>query len=408
MIESKKNKQPLNTVLGEIKYLRRMQDFVIDHRNSNRYRIIVKEKLGHTAYCFSTPIYNTDTRKLIHLYFDKTKSGYTFKGSNGTISVCQNRCIFENREGRVVVSLKDLPIIYGFKGNTQSTISVSPTLNGLRFIITGKSLSFLLRSETKQESIRFHSTCFSIMREQFKPFLSVSALYASDGKGTYAPVEMKYRDIDSGTYELECFHEVQNGRFMFEINLYESKLFQDTTVESIHPDENNAYGAIGFIGKTVQFGEQWLYSRPDFSKISDFTSERIDKVLLHIPVLNGSSENVDVYIPGKRFCSFGSTWNQKVNASGKVTSSNNNGRYITIDVTTMFTNRTEHTLVYNEGLILEKTKDKNNFIAISTGDCYSAPQILEIKFKNKKELEITQKSRKPLKSFFNQDRVCLG
>ena len=272
-------------------------------------------------------------------------------------------------------------MIQGVKENPRSAVTIVPTMNGLRFVVKGKTFNFLLKSETKQNGIRFNPTCFSIMREKFKPFFSVATLYATNGKGVFSPVEMEYQDKGSQTYELDLFHEVQDGTFLFEMNLYEPKLFQDTTVESVHPDKNNAYGAIGFIGKTKQFGEQWLYSRPDFSKIPDFTSDRIDKVLLHIPILNGSSENVDVYIPQKRFCSFGSTWNKKVNASGKVASSNNNGRYITIDVTTMFTNRTEQTLVYNEGLILKKPKGKNNFIAISTGDCYSAPQILEIKFK---------------------------
>lgn len=342
---------------------------------------MVKEKLGYTAYCFSTPIYSVDTRKLIHLNFNRTKFGHTFKGSNGTFSVYQNKCVFENREGRVIVSLKEEPTIYGNKVSSQSSIAIAPTLNGLLFIVKKPNLSFMLKSEAKQESIRFNSACFSIMREKFRPFLSVSALYANDSNGTFAPVEMKYSDKGSKTYELEFFHEIQNGTFLFEINLYESKLFQDTTVESIHPNKNNVYGTIGFIGRTEQFGEQWLYTRPDFSRIPDFTSDRIDKVFLHIPILNGSLENVDVYIPQKRFCSFGSTWNKKINASGKAASSNNNGRYITIDVTTMFTNRTEQTLVYNEGLILKKPKGKNNFIAISTGDCCFAPQILEIKFK---------------------------
>ena len=112
------------------------------------------------------------------------------------------------------------------------------------------------------------------------------------------------------------------------------------------------------------------------------TSDRIEKVLLHIPILNGNSENVEVYIPEKRFCSFGSTWNKKVNVSSKITTSNNNCRYLTIDVTTIFVNRADHTLVYNEGFILKKPKGEKDFIAISTGDCYSAPQILEIKLKN--------------------------
>lgn len=220
------------------------------------------------------------------------------------------------------------------------------------------------------------------MSERFKPFLSVAALYARNEKGNFSPVEIKYEDRGNQTYDLSFFHEVENGGFFFEVNLYEPKLFQDTTVESLHPDTNNAYGAVGFIGKTKEFGEQWLYSRPDFSKIPDIVSERIEKVLLHIPILNESDESVDVFIPEKRFCSFGSTWNKKINASPKIASSNNQGRYLTIDVTTMFTNRTDQALVYNEGLILKKPKGKNNFIAISTGDCYSAPQILEIKFKN--------------------------
>lgn len=343
---------------------------------------MVKEKLGHTAYCFSTPIYNADTRKLVCLDFIKIKSGYTFKGSSGTISICQNRCVLEGKDGRAIIILNEIPVIQGNKNSDSSSVTASPTLNGLRFAVNGRTLKFTIKSEAKQESICFTPSCFSVMREKFKPFLSVSALYVKDGKGMFAPVEMKYSDKGNQTYELEFFHDVQNGRFSFEINLYEPKLFQDTTVESIHPDKNNAYGSIGFIGKTKQLGEQWLYSRPDFSKIPDLTSDLIDKVLLHIPILNGSSENVDVFIPQKRFCSFGSTWNKKVNASGKVTSSNNNGRYTTIDVTSMFTNRAEQTLEYNEGLILKKPKGKNNFIAISTGDCYSAPQILEIKFKN--------------------------
>ncbi len=262
-----------------------------------------------------------------------------------------------------------------------SIVEAIPNSNGLRFVVKGNKLNLILKSESKQESIRFHPTCFSIMREKFVPLFSIASLYATDGKGRYAPVIIEYLDKGNRTYELEFHHEIVEGYFSFEADVYEPKLFQDTTVESIHPDQNNAYGAVAFLGQTKQFGEQWLYSRPDFSKIPDLTADRIEKALLHIPVLNGISENVDVYIPQKRFCSFGSTWNKKVNASGKVTNSQNNGRYITVDVTSMYTNRTEHTLVYNEGLILKKPKGKNNFIAISTGDCYSAPQILEIKFK---------------------------
>lgn len=358
-----------------------MQNFLIDTQNSNRYRIMVKESLGHTAYCFSTPIYNIYTRKLIHTNFERTENGHYFRGTNGSISICQNRCIFENKDGRVIISLNQELGIPKDKHSPQHNVIVTPTLNGLRFVVNERQLTFQLTSEIKQESIRFHSTCFSIMSEKFKPFLSVASLYAYDGDDNFSPVEIKHQDKGNQIYDISFFHELKNGSFVFEINLYEPKLFQDTTVESLHPNTNNAYGAIGFIGKTKQFGEQWLYSRPDFSKIPDFMSTRIDKVFLHVPVLNGNIENLDIFIPEKRFCSFGSTWNKKINPSTQIASSNN-GRYLTIDVTSIFTNRLDNTLVYNEGLILRKPKGKNDFIAISTGDCYSAPQILEIKLKN--------------------------
>ena len=381
IIKSKNKAYQYSTPLNEIKYLRGMQDFLIDSRNSNRYRIMVKESLGHTAYCFSTPIYNIHTRKLVRMVFEKSKNGYLFKGSTGSMSIHRNRCVFQTNEGRAIISLNEAPEVQNQHLHSQAKIIVSPTLNGMRFIVRGNQLKLQLRSETNQEVVRFHSTCFSIMSEKFKPFLSIAALYAYEEKGSLSPLEIRYQNKGSQNYEISLSHDFKNGGFIFEVNLYESKLFQDTTVESLHPDINNAYGAIGFIGKTKQFGEQWLYLRPDFSKIPDLTSDKIEKVLLHIPILNECSESLDVYMPQKRFCSFGSTWNKKVNASEKVASSNNAGRYITIDVTSIFTNRTEQTLVYNEGLILKKPKGNNNFIAISTGDCYSAPQILEIKFK---------------------------
>lgn len=371
-----------STILNDIKSLRKTNKFSIDKRNSNRYRVVIKDSIEYTAYCFSTPIYNIDNRNLVVPEFKSNKNGYFYKGSNSLISIYKNICILENKEGRCIISLNESPIISEKKQGTKSNIIITPTLNGLRFWVNGDKISLNLKSEIKQHGIRFHSTCFSVMSENFKPFVSVACLYASDGNGTVSPVELKYKDVGNQTYELSFSHDVPNGSFFFEVNLYEPKLFQDTTVESLHPDANNAYGAVGFIGKTNQFGEQWLYSRPDFSKISDLNSQRIEKALLHIPILNGSTENVDVYIPEKRFCSFGSTWNKKINATTKAATSDNNGKYLTIDVTAMYTNRTEHTLVYNEGLILRKPKGKNNYVAISTGDCYSAPQILEIKFKN--------------------------
>ena len=47
-------------------------EVLIDKRNSNRYRVMVKESIGHTAYCFSTPIYNDTTKTLVQSCFAKS------------------------------------------------------------------------------------------------------------------------------------------------------------------------------------------------------------------------------------------------------------------------------------------------------------------------------------------------
>ena len=257
-----------------------MNDFLIDKRNSNRYRVMVKEAIGHTAYCFSTPLYNNKTKQLVQPHFEKIKNGFSVKGTNGFISIIQNRYVFENHEGKCIITTSDIPHIHEENNLPQANITISPTLCGLRFTVKSNHFSLQLKSETKQESIRSNSLCFAVMREKFKPFLSLATLYALDGKGVFLPVELKYQDKGNQTYDICLFHNSVGGHLVFEINLYEAKLFQDTTVESAHPDTNNAYGAVAFVGKTQQFGEQWLYSRPDFSKIPDIVSERIEKALL--------------------------------------------------------------------------------------------------------------------------------
>ena len=248
-------------------------------------------------------------------------------------------------------------------------------------MVHGDGITLKLKSEVKQEGIRFNPACFSVMKEAFCPFLSVAALCAKGEDGTFSPVEMKYKEVEGQTYELEFFHSLKNGTFLFEVNLYEPKLFQDTTVQSKYPDMNNAYGCVGFIGKTESFGEQWLYSRPDFSKLPELRKRRLEQVLLHIPVFDRGKETLDVFVPLRRFCCFGSTWNKKENPSVKVTDAVYRDSYMTIDVTEMFVNQMEKSLMYNEGLILRKPKESKPFIPIATGDCYMAPQILEMKLK---------------------------
>ncbi len=363
-------------IFNEIRYLRGAKDFEVDRENSNRYKILVKDLLGSTAYCFSTPIYDLLSGRIISLKSRAENGIKSFKGSNCTVTVKENICTLENQKGKIDIAFQN----EFFEKN----VSIQPTLNGLHFSINADSVTFKLNSDMKQSGIRVNDQHFSIMADKFLPFACVSALYANDENGNCFPVSLQYEEKGEREYEITvfCVHHAKELRF--EVNFYEHKLFQDTTVESKNPDKNNAFGSIAFIGRTEDFGEQWLYLRPDFSRISDMYSKSVEHIYFHIPVLNGSDENVDAYIPQKRFCSFGSTWNKKVDHADNKISSVRNGKYLTLDVTDSFTNAIGHGISYNEGLIIKKPKNAsipNDFITISTGDSYSYPQILEIKFK---------------------------
>lgn len=60
------------------------------------------------------------------------------------------------------------------------------------------------------------------MKEQFVPLFSIASLYATDGKGHFVPVEIGDREQGAQTYELELHHELGDGRFLFEADLYEA------------------------------------------------------------------------------------------------------------------------------------------------------------------------------------------
>lgn len=366
----------LTNPIDLIRCLRNEKDFKIDIENHNRYKVMVKETEGTTAYCFNTPIYDLTEGRIISSRFNEENGEKYFRGSNCTMIIKKNIVRLENTRGVVDIIFNNEEI--------DEDLWVSPTMNGFHFLCSKERVSFKLKAKIVQSGLWFNGQHFSIMADKFLPCVSVSGLYAKDEKGNCFPMSLQYTEKGEHEYEITAFSTHHAKELRFEINFYEHKLFQDTTVESKNPDKNNAFGAVGFIGRTEAFGEQWLYIRPDFSRISDLYQKRVESIYFHVPILNGSDEILEAYIPQRRFCSFGSTWNKKVPHSEKKISSVNNGKYLTFDVTDLFRNPIGQVISYNEGLILRKPKNPNSindFIAISTGDSYSYPQILEIKIK---------------------------
>ncbi len=369
----------MRTVLREISKLRGTSNIEIDPRNRNRYRLLVKEKIGTTAYCFGTPIYSQESLKLVCRRFEQAGEAFTFNGSNAKVTVYRDQIVLKNSEGSASVRLP----IDGFALQNgrlcEERGELVPTLNGLAVTVNSALVKLTIRTDKPFSRVRHCSKSFAIMQEEFRPFFSLSPLTGTDTNSRCSPAEVAYSQIDEYTYEVTAA-AAGNAWIRFEINLYEPKLFQDTTVESIRPDENNAFGGIAFIGRTEWFGEQWLYTRPDFSKIPELYSVYVRKVLLHIPCFYSTGVKLSVFAPTARFCSFGSTWNNKIGQTGQLAAASPNDGYVTVDLTGILTEPSERRLLYTEGLILKPSGTESGFTAIATGDNYEFPQILEIQY----------------------------
>lgn len=374
----------MNSVLSEIIRLRCGRTPVIDYHNSNRYCIVVSEDNGtKTAYCFGVPIYNSRTRKLVTLQFQETGRAWKAEGSNAGITA-GNKIFLENQDGFCRV---DLPgnIMSGFGHSIRyGMAAVVPTLNGVFVRVPCRAdqpYEIKLFSGQLFMNVRANDRCFSLMREEFKPFMTLSCIGAINGAGQMiAPCSLEYQRDSDNAYPLTMRHSSPYGStLLFEINLHEDKLFQDTTVESLHPDRNNAFGGAAFIGNTAAYGEQWLYSRPDFSKLPELYDKQIRKAILHLPRFGGSCA-LSAFGLTARFCSFGSNWENKIQAADELTTASTGGAYQNLDITRLITDNAGF-LKHSEGLILRPKEKNGGFSAVSTGDSYFAPQILEVNFR---------------------------
>ena len=159
--------------------------------------------------------------------------------------------------------------------------------------------------------------------------------------------------------------------------MYEGKLIQDTTVESMHPTMNNAFGGTAFLGTTDYLGEQWLYSRVDFSNISQLHNKKIIKAILHIPKLNKSNGLLTANRISSRFCSFGSNWKNKIPVTKQFSESFISNGYHHIDITSLVRRIGKQ----SESFVIKTKATDNKSTVISTGDSFFNPQIIELKYK---------------------------
>lgn len=375
----------MNSVLNELSVLRKNAPLVIDHKNSNRYRVVAAEPDGSkTAYYFTAPVYNTRTRKAVDMRFYSNGERVYATGSNASITVTGNMRM-ENAEGACTLSLAARKSRVSEHGIVYGNEQICPTTNGVAIKSTCKEATpytFTIEISKPFLEVRANEKCFALMSERFRPFVTVSCIGTTDVTGNIiAPAKLTWQKITDRKYTVTVTPCSSLGKaVLIEANLYEPKLFQDTTVESKNPKTNNAFGSIGFIGTTKEFGEQWLYTRPDVSRMTELNDKKILHAILHLPKWNNGAVELAAFMVSARFCSFGSTWNSKIAEAALLADSQITDHYIDIDLTSLLSDR-HGRLLRGEGLILKAKKKGAGFSVIATGDSYLSPQILEVNYR---------------------------
>lgn len=376
----------MTSIIQEILHIRKGDYPVIDRNNRNRYRIVAIEPDGsRTAYYFATPIYHQATRKMIDLKFHEDGEKIYATGSNASLTFSDS-IRMENADGSCQVApfghisrISEHELSFG--GNGRVTL----TTNGFAcFLPCGgkESIPFELEVSEPYPDIRANDRCFALMKESFRPFLSVCCIGTVGASGhIIAPAKLICQKLTDRRFTLSFVPCSPMGKgVLLEANLYEAKLFQDTTVESGHAGVNNAFGSIGFIGHTTEYGEQWLYSRPDHSRMPELGDKRILRAVWHIPRWNCTTADMTAYRLLTRFCSFGSTWEHKIPATSAVSNSATEYSFVRMDLTDILSDR-HGRFVPSEGILLKASGTQNAFSVISTGDCYLRPQILEVSYR---------------------------
>lgn len=375
----------MDSLLQEIRKIRNNRSIVIDHKNSNRYRIsLIEQDDSKTDYYFSAPIYNSVTRKALDFKFCK-KDGYAYYNGSDCDIKFSNNITMKNKEGTCKI-LTDKNITFASENELRFGKNfIYPTTNGLMFkidISEEQPMFFDFEIDRPLMQIKCNEKYFSFMSEKFRPFITVSCIgVANLHREIVTPAKLSYQKLSNKKYRLMFTHNCNLGRWiLFEANLYEPKLIQDTTVESANLKSNNAFGGTAFIGNTSDFGEQWLYSRLDVSKMADYSDKKIIKAIAHLPKHNLQNAQLVALKTTARFCSFGSTWENKIPSASMVAYSTTDNGYQNIDITSIISDSNGR-FIKNDGIIIKPKNKGSSFSVLSTGDSCYAPQIYEINYK---------------------------
>ena len=373
----------IQTPLETVASIKKQSTLDVDTNQCNRHCILLNTKNGKEAYYFATPIYNLSSRKLINRQFMSVQNGYRLIGSSCEVIITSTQIKFLRQEHWVCVNfggtlrwiLQDNVLI-------SDRLTIIPTYNGIAIRGRVEQLWFDVTMNLPYNSVRKSRNCVCFMESQFKPIFVVSSLYSQKSNNECNPLAIKYKEENKshGTFSCVVSDHIFNQGIV-EFDFYESKLIQDTPVSGKHPKENNAFGPIAFIGKSNFYGTQWLYSRLDIGKILEVQNKLIYEIKMHIPKISQGTIPVDLFHLTGRFCSFGSTWDNKIPKSEKHNAITVNQDYICVDLTSLYVNQGR--FVESSGVVFVpgRSTDFGNQVFV-TGDTYLTPPVISIRYAN--------------------------
>ena len=355
----------------------------------NRYCVVSKDD-SQKIYCFTTPVFDKESGKLVQNVFVQGDKCYEVHGSDGLVKIHQDAIHFIRNSEIIEIHFsekQEFSLLSNGKLLKSKEFLIYPTFNGIlvKELIAGKQKSLLKVIDRSRRPSKCNSKYFALMKGKFEPTFTLNAMYAEDKHSSvFYNTTLSFKKQADTTYQLEINTTESANRVFYEMNLYEPKLIQDTTVESRRPKENNVYGSIAFLGKSPDFGTQFLYSRIDMHKILDIKDSIFESIKLYVPYYMVSGNHFHLFTPFKRFCSFGANWTNKIQSSDiHIKSSIQNG-FLIFDLSPHLLTKTGH-LKENEGIVVKPNINNESFSIVATADNYFTPQILEFKLKNKEK-----------------------
>lgn len=337
--------------------------------NTNPYRLSIATDDGMNAYYGSVPLYSKDNI-LLNPKWSKTDYGARFDGVNARVECFNEKVVLRNGGGSVEIDFYD-------------DVLLEPTYNGVMVRCDFGKTKLTVKAQ-KPMNIYDNGCCFALMQGDNAPFLTISCLYGCNGKEKH-PIYAHSEETGAAVRNVVINGKPDTTALFFEINLYAPKIIFDTTVSSAEPTKNNAYGGVAFLGQTEEFGEQSLYTRFDCAQFWDLNFYKVKEANLYLPAYGGdrtNGENAFLSLNDLDFpwCSFGTTWENKVNPSAILSEIRKQLKYEVADVTDIIKRIITRKELRDFGTVIKASRGYGYRI-LSTGDNYYRPQILEIKLK---------------------------